>query len=292
MTKDCQCHGLFYPTLISSRSSNYVNSLKAKTTVSPVITTLRTIAVVQRKRRKNDDLATRSKLCKSSYNVSHIDSQPGPTSKRTGPRGLFEYDYRQFTQGIFLSAKSQSFSNISVAGLSSDAHKEDKLAEQIANQTELSQASSNSHTCTNIKSDFARRNNRCRNSTYRSYAGKENRDGSLKRSFGAANWKARPVSTENGLSSNSNYSPKIGISEDRDPLIFNMSPFSLTQTLSTFVSWSANHPQNRKTPNAFDHKKTKNDDLEQESEDDEDERLISITSVSPIDIIPQSHKSS
>ncbi|KAA1070274.1 hypothetical protein PGT21_006376 [Puccinia graminis f. sp. tritici] len=312
MAKDCQCHRLFYPTLIRSRSSNYViNSLKTKTTISPVITTLRTIGVMQRKKRKNeDDLLLKSKLSKPSYNntINQLDS---PIGKRTFPQERFESDYHQFKQAISISPEPQAFrlvSNGFFVGLTYDAlirPKQGKLAKRITTQQpELSHLSSNSTTTfTNIQShDYERRINRhitittTRNPDHHHHhhqsshqMARENCGRTRKASFSVNNnpWTLRPIMSTPEQQSNSNPSPG-----DREQLIFTMSPFSSTQTLSTFIRSSATLPESHRSLKAFGRRKaSRADDLGDESEDDEDERSISITSVLPIDI-PQSHHKS
>jgi hypothetical protein len=93
-----------------------INSLKTKTTISPVITTLRTIGVMQRKKRKNeDDLLLKSKLSKPSYNnnTSSIHQLDSPIGKRTFPQERFESDYHQFKQAILISPQPQAFRLVS-----------------------------------------------------------------------------------------------------------------------------------------------------------------------------------
>ncbi|OAV97893.1 hypothetical protein PTTG_25865 [Puccinia triticina 1-1 BBBD Race 1] len=297
MTKDCQCHRLFYPTLIRSCcSSNYVHSLKTKTTISPVITTLRTIGVMQRKKRKNEDLLLRSKLSKPCCSTNEMDSHPGPTGKRTFPQN-FEYDYHHFKQRLSLSSEPQSFhlvSNRFLVGLDYDASrpKTGKFVKRIiTDQTELSQVFSNSNTLNNIPSGYSRTNKRYGKSVYHSCdsVGKENCGGSREQPYSVNNSReVRSISTEQDSPFNLVASPKIDITEDQ--FIFTMSPFSSTQTLSTFMRSPANPAESYKLVKSFDHKKLKSRDLVEENDEDQDERSISITSVLPIDI-PQSHKS-
>ncbi|KAH9442126.1 hypothetical protein H4Q26_005512 [Puccinia striiformis f. sp. tritici PST-130] len=286
MTKDCQCHRLFYPTLIRSRSSNHVNSLKIKTTISPVITTLRTIGVIQRKKRKNEDLGLRSKLSKFSFAINRQDPHPVAIKKRTFPQDLFDRDCHQFKQDIWFSNKPQSFHSVGngfFVGFDQGASmpKQAKFAKPVADRTESSQTPSNSNT-----------DNRGGHSEYHSPEGiMVDYHASRKQSFSFGDWKVRPIPIGQDLSVATNSSPAIGTSENREELIFSMSPFSLTETMSTFMKSPANQLESHNSPKGFDRAKDKCDNLSEDSDDDENERSVSITSVLPIDI-PQSHQSS
>ncbi|KNZ49321.1 hypothetical protein VP01_508g6 [Puccinia sorghi] len=309
MAKDCQCHRLFYPTLIRSRSSNPVSSLKSKTTVSPVVTTLKTIAVIQRKKRKNEDL-----LLSSSNIIKIAPSHP----KRSLPKDSFELNYRQLKQNVFDPHLQPSFhkaTNRFSGGLDQyDAairRKQDKVAKQQMgiNKPEGSHVdSSNSNTCTKNKpSNYDRRANRSymRSAGHRAlYEGNKERFSRTRKPSleYASSWKVRPMSViQDGTWSNlGSHSPttKMGNTHIQqhqdgrsDHLIFSMSPFSLPHTLSFTTSTSLTHPHNPPSPILAlePAKKIKSLEPLEDSDDDQDETLISVTSVLPIDIIPQSH---
>lgn len=279
MTRDCRCHRLFYPYFISSRSANSINTLKTKTTISPV--------------RKNCELH-RWKLPKSNLAINQLLSQSVFARKRSFPYDSVEYKLGEFdcVDAFFDEASKSTDLDTNPIMIRSphrviEMRPQHHFSKRIASELNSSRVSSSPVTFSNDQTGFETSKN-CHGSAYDLFREKENYNNFMSRNFHVANWQATWVEKDQSLSSLNPPTLVPEIIEECEELIFNMSPFTSSQPCSVFST--TDYSDHLNPLDEFDIMEAQKDRPDDDDHEEEDERSISITSVLPIDI-PQPQKS-